>query len=58
MDVLKERTENFTNRGIVFNGMTPAELKASRDVLINTRGLEHPMHEGTDFRISAWFGIA
>ena len=25
-EILKERTENFTNRGIVFNGLTPIEL--------------------------------
>ena len=32
-DKLKERTKNFTNRGIVFNGLTPEELHKERDVL-------------------------
>ena len=32
-NILKERTDNFTNRGIVFNNMTPKELYDSRDKL-------------------------
>ena len=32
-DILKQRTENFTNRGIVFNGLTAEELYSSRDKL-------------------------
>tara|TARA_A100001015_G_scaffold124949_1_gene138473 strand:+ start:2802 stop:3284 length:483 start_codon:yes stop_codon:yes gene_type:complete len=32
-DILKERTENFTNRGIIFNGYTPKELYNNRSVL-------------------------
>ena len=32
-NILKERTDNFTNRGIVFNNMTPKELYNSRDKL-------------------------
>ena len=32
-EILKERTENFTNRGIVFNGLTPRELYNNRCVL-------------------------
>ena len=30
---LVERTQNFTNRGIIFNNMTPEQLKRKRDVL-------------------------
>ena len=33
LDDLIVRTENFTNRGIIFNGMTPTDLKRTRDVL-------------------------
>ena len=60
MDVLEERTENFTNRGIVFNGMTPAQLKASRDVLYRQYAdLSIPMREGTDLiqLLASGFGI-
>lgn len=32
-NTIKERTNNFTNRGIVFNNMTPKELYDSRDKL-------------------------
>lgn len=32
-EILKERTENFTNRGIVFNGLTPIELYNQRSIL-------------------------
>jgi shikimate kinase len=32
-DKLVERTNNFTNRGIVFNGLTPKELYEERDKL-------------------------
>ena len=32
-DILKKRTENFTNRGIIFNGQTPEELYNNRDIL-------------------------
>lgn len=32
-NTLKKRTNNFTNRGIVFNNMTPLELYNSRDIL-------------------------
>lgn len=32
-EILKKRTENFTNRGIVFNGLTPKELYNNRSVL-------------------------
>lgn len=32
-EIIKERTENFTNRGIVFNNLTPKELYDSRTVL-------------------------
>lgn len=61
MDVLEERTENFTNRGIVFNGMTPAELKASRDVLYKQHAdLSIPMHRDTNLvkLLALGFGIA
>lgn len=34
-DILKKRTENFTNRGIVFNGQTPYELYKNREILYN-----------------------
>ena len=34
-DLLKNRTENFTNRGIVFNNLTPYELYKERDLLYN-----------------------
>jgi len=47
-EILKKRTENFTNRGIVFNGLTPIELFNERDILykkyadisIDTTGLD------------------
>lgn len=32
-ETLKERTENFTNRGIVFDGCTPKELNDTRTIL-------------------------
>ena len=32
-DILKERTQNFTNRGIIFNGKTPRELYDERVLL-------------------------
>ena len=32
-EILKKRTENFTNRGIVFNGLTPIELYNERSIL-------------------------
>jgi len=32
-ETIKNRTENFTNRAIVFNGLTPLELYHERDVL-------------------------
>ena len=32
-DLLKNRTENFTNRGIVFNNLTPLQLFHERNVL-------------------------
>ncbi len=32
-ETLKERTENFTNRGVVFNGLTPIELYNERSIL-------------------------
>ena len=49
MDVLEQRTENFTNRGIVFDGMTPVKLKESRDVLYKLYAdLSIPMHKDTD----------
>ena len=31
-ETLKERTENFTNRGIVFDGCTPKELNDTRAI--------------------------
>ena len=34
-DVLHKRTDNFTNRGIVFNNQTPKQLKQERDMLYN-----------------------
>ena len=48
MDVLEQRTENFTNRGIVFDG-TPVKLKESRDVLYKLYAdLSIPMDKDTD----------
>lgn len=46
-EILKERTENFTNRGIIFNGLTPIELFKNRcilyekyaDITIDTKNL-------------------
>ena len=32
-ETIKSRTENFTNRGIIFNGKTPIELFNERDIL-------------------------
>lgn len=32
-EILKKRTENFTNRGIVFNGLTPEQLFKNRCIL-------------------------
>ena len=32
-EILKKRTENFTNRGIVFNGLTPEQLYKNRCIL-------------------------
>ena len=32
-DLLETRTENFTNRGIVFNGLTPRQLYNERNIL-------------------------
>ena len=32
-EIIKERTENFTNRGIVFNNLTPKELYDTRSKL-------------------------
>ena len=34
-DILVTRTNNFTNRGIVFNGLTPYELYQNRCLLYN-----------------------
>lgn len=34
-DIISKRTENFSNRGIIFNGLTPKELYLSRDKLYN-----------------------
>ena len=34
-ETLKERTENFTNRGIVFNNLTPLQLFECRNILYN-----------------------
>ena len=49
MDVLEQRTEQFTNRGIVFNGMTPTELKESRDILYRQYAdLSMYIHHNTD----------
>ena len=46
-EILQQRTENFTNRGIVFNGLTPYELFLERhklyckysDIIVDTKGL-------------------
>ena len=49
MDVLEKRTENFTNRGIIFNGMTPYQLKKTRDILYRRfADLSIQMDESTD----------
>ena len=32
-EILKKRTETFTNRGIVFNGLTPEQLYKNRCIL-------------------------
>ena len=34
-ETIKQRTENFTNRGIIFNGLSPLELFNERDILYN-----------------------
>uniref|UniRef100_A0A6C0B3B1 Shikimate kinase n=1 Tax=viral metagenome TaxID=1070528 RepID=A0A6C0B3B1_9ZZZZ len=34
-ETIKQRTENFTNRGIIFNGLTPRELFDEREKLYN-----------------------
>ena len=33
LDKLMKRTDNFSNRGIVFNGLSPQELYNERDIL-------------------------
>ena len=48
LSILAERTENFTSRGIVFNGLTPNQLYLSRhdlykkyaDITIDCNDLE------------------
>ena len=34
-ETIKRRTANFTNRGIIFNGLSPLELFNERDILYN-----------------------
>lgn len=52
-EILIERTENWTNRGIIFGGMTPEELYISRMILYNEYA--DITIENNDENLSFWF---